>query len=152
MAGGWARDGAVRADSRRPFSDELRRPKGAACPCRRRLTNCARLRETDPRGAARGLAGCKAVHRLPVERQGADAAARRGNHRRGSKDAKRSRGACPDACAVGGLCPRGELCSRAPRDICAKRSGGDQPSIGFQPRRSLPEIMNAPCSQFRVRA
>ncbi|MEO1108404.1 MAG: DksA/TraR family C4-type zinc finger protein [Pseudomonadota bacterium] len=87
MAGGWARDGAVREQIEASISDELARMQAQKRPVGESLTHCAECEEPIPEKRRTALPGVKLCLECQQERDGAFKA-RGGINRRGSKDSQ----------------------------------------------------------------
>ncbi|SMF08019.1 transcriptional regulator, TraR/DksA family [Tistlia consotensis] len=87
MAGGWARDGAVNEQIEASIAEELERLRATRAAGGPGLTHCAECEEPIPEARRKAIPGV----RLCIDCQGerdAQAAARGGINRRGSKDSQ----------------------------------------------------------------
>ena len=87
MAGGWAKDGAVREQIEASISDELARMKARRAPVGESLTHCAECEEPIPDARRKAIPGVKLCVDCVAERD-AVFKARGGINRRGSEDSQ----------------------------------------------------------------
>ncbi len=87
MAGGWAKDGAVREQIEASISEELARLKARQTPVGESLTHCAECEEEIPEARRLAKPGVKLCIDCQEERDGRHRV-RAGINRRGSKDSQ----------------------------------------------------------------